>query len=73
MGVNPVSAGSAAAASATQTQSSTGSTSSTSSKKKDAVVLSQKAKDLAAQLAGKSTQEEMNESVAAKMQEGPNS
>ncbi len=77
MGISPLTPGSvsaqAAAASSPGAQGSTGSTSSTSQSKKDSAVLSQKAKDLAAQMAGKSAQEEMSESVAAKMQEGSNS
>ena len=74
MGVNPISSSVAASVSSAQAQNSTGSSSSSSSTKKiDSMALSQKAKDLAAQMAGKSSQEEMNESVAAKMQEGPNS
>ena len=74
MGVNAISSSVAASASSTQTQNSKGSSSSSSSAKKiDSMALSQKAKDLAAQLAGKSAQEEMSESVAAKMQEGGNS
>ena len=73
MGVNSISSSVAASASSAQAQNSTGSSSSSSSTKKiDSMALSQKAKDLAAQMAGKSSQEEMSESVAAKMQEGPN-
>lgn len=77
MGINPLTPGSvsaqAAAASSPNAKGSTGSTSSTSKPKKDTVVVTQKAKDLAAQMAGKSSQEEMSESVAAKMEEGSNS
>ncbi len=74
MGVSSIGAASMAAATSTQAQSTSGSGSSSSSSKKiDSMALSQKAKDLAAQMAGKSSQEEMSESVAAKMQEGGNS
>ncbi len=77
MGVGSVNAGSAtaqaAAASSSSAQASSGSTSSTSSSKKDTAIISQKARDLAAMKNGKSSQEEMSESVAAKMKEGPNS
>ena len=77
MGVNPINSGStaaqAAATSSTDTQSPSKSTSSTSGSKKDAALISQKAKDLAALQAGKSAQEEMNESFAAKQAEGDNS
>ncbi|HTX99852.1 MAG TPA: hypothetical protein VMG09_07510 [Bacteroidota bacterium] len=38
--------------------------------KKDTLVLSEKAKDMAALKAGKSAQEEMTESITAKMKEG---
>jgi len=38
--------------------------------KKDTLVLSEKAKDLAAKLAGKGLQEESNESMSAKAMEG---
>jgi hypothetical protein len=77
MGITPINSGSTSAqAAAAQTpdgKASAGDTSATSSSKKDAVVISQQAKDLAALQAGKSAQEEMNESFAAKQQEGPNS
>ena len=77
MGVSSINAGSAvaqaAAASSSSAQASSGSTSSTSSTKKDTAIISQKALDLAAMKAGKSMQEEMSESMAAKMQEGSNS
>ncbi len=77
MGVSPVNSASTAAqttaASSTSAQTTTGSTSSTSGSKQDTAVISQKARDLAAMQAGKSMQEEMSESVMAKMQEGSNS
>lgn len=77
MGVGPVNSASTAAqttaASSTSAQNSTGSTSSTTGTKKDSAVISQKARDLAAVQSGKTMQEEMSESVMAKMQEGSNS
>lgn len=76
MGVNSITAGSAvaqnAAAPSTGTTSSKGS-SSASGSAIDTASISQKAKDMAAQQAGKSVQEDMQEPLTAKAQEGSNS
>ncbi len=73
MNISAVNSGGTASVSSIAGQKAAASTSSTSRTKDDTAIISQKAKDLAAQQAGKSSQEEMSESFAAKMQEGPNS
>ncbi len=76
MGVSPVGEGNAAAQAATTSASAKKlllPIPSTSGAKKDAVLISQKAKDLAATKAGKAFQEEASESMSAKLQEAPGS
>lgn len=77
MGISPLSTTSSAtqtgATASKSSDNSSGSTTSASGSKKDSVLISQKAKDLAALQAGQSSQEDLTESVAAKQAEGDNS